>query len=129
MHGAELARKAEGVDATAPERGGRARGRSVAELAVMVEDFEGTAAEVVRRGGGRVVKTVGDGVLFTAADPAAAAEIGLSLPLTQDRSQGFQDALSECGLDVDNRVAAEFTVESGEEVTANLLQEIGRAHV
>jgi ribose transport system substrate-binding protein len=45
-----------------------------------------------------------------------------SLPLTQDRSQGFSDALSECGLDVDNRVAAEFTVESGEEVTANLLQ-------
>ena len=45
-----------------------------------------------------------------------------SLPLTQDRSQGFEDALGECGLDVDNRVAAEFTVESGEEVAANLLQ-------
>ncbi|MCV2488352.1 substrate-binding domain-containing protein [Geodermatophilus sp. YIM 151500] len=45
-----------------------------------------------------------------------------SLPLTQDRSQGFADALSECGLDVDNRVAAEFTVESGEEAAANLLQ-------
>ncbi|HCB04091.1 MAG TPA: sugar ABC transporter substrate-binding protein [Nocardioides bacterium] len=45
-----------------------------------------------------------------------------SLPLTQDRSQGFEDALAECGLDVDNRVAAEFTVESGEEQAANLLQ-------
>ncbi|MGA8257371.1 MAG: substrate-binding domain-containing protein [Nocardioides sp.] len=45
-----------------------------------------------------------------------------SLPLTQDRSQGFEDALSECGLEVSNRVAAEFTVESGEEQTANLLQ-------
>ncbi|KQS63911.1 substrate-binding domain-containing protein [Modestobacter sp. Leaf380] len=45
-----------------------------------------------------------------------------SLPLTQERSQGFSDALADCGLDVDNRVAAEFTVESGEEVTANLLQ-------
>ncbi len=45
-----------------------------------------------------------------------------SLPLTQERSQGFADALADCGLDVDNRVAAEFTVESGEEVTANLLQ-------
>ncbi|WP_299037461.1 substrate-binding domain-containing protein [uncultured Pseudokineococcus sp.] len=45
-----------------------------------------------------------------------------SLPLTQDRSQGFADALADCGLDVDNRVAAEFTVESGEAVTANLLQ-------
>jgi ribose transport system substrate-binding protein len=45
-----------------------------------------------------------------------------SLPLTQDRSQGFADALDDCGLDVDNRVAAEFTVESGEEAAANLLQ-------
>jgi len=45
-----------------------------------------------------------------------------SLPLTQERSQGFADALAECGLNVDNRVAAEFTVESGEEQAANLLQ-------
>jgi len=45
-----------------------------------------------------------------------------SLPLTQDRSQGFEDALSDCGLDVDNQVSAEFTVQSGEQVTANLLQ-------
>jgi len=45
-----------------------------------------------------------------------------SLPLTQDRSQGFEDALKACGLDVDNRVAAEFTVESGEKAAANLLQ-------
>ncbi|MCL8251391.1 substrate-binding domain-containing protein [Aeromicrobium fastidiosum] len=45
-----------------------------------------------------------------------------SLPLTQERSQGFEDALKACGLDVDNRVAAEFTVESGEKVASNLLQ-------
>ncbi|MGX5654489.1 substrate-binding domain-containing protein [Geodermatophilus nigrescens] len=45
-----------------------------------------------------------------------------SLPLTQDRSQGFADALAECGLDVDNRVAADFTVEGGEEAASNLLQ-------
>ena len=45
-----------------------------------------------------------------------------SLPLTQDRSKGFADALQECGLDVDNRVAADFTVEGGEEAAANLLQ-------
>ncbi|WP_418276342.1 substrate-binding domain-containing protein [Isoptericola jiangsuensis] len=58
-------------------------------------------------------------------DPdAVVAEIqGIaSLPLTQDRSQGFEDALSDCGQDVDNQVAAEFTVQSGESVTANLLQ-------
>ncbi|WP_340537154.1 substrate-binding domain-containing protein [Nocardioides sp. GXZ039] len=45
-----------------------------------------------------------------------------SLPLTQDRSQGFKDALAECGQDVDNRVAADFTIESGEKQTSLLLQ-------
>jgi ribose transport system substrate-binding protein len=45
-----------------------------------------------------------------------------SLPLTQDRSKGFADALAECGLDVSNRVAADFTVEGGEEAASNLLQ-------
>ena len=45
-----------------------------------------------------------------------------ALPLTQDRSRGFEDALEACGEDVDNRVAAAFTVESGEEEASNLLQ-------
>lgn len=45
-----------------------------------------------------------------------------SLPLTQDRSQGFEDALADCGLDVDNRVAADFTVQGGQSAAANLLQ-------
>lgn len=45
-----------------------------------------------------------------------------SLPLTQERSQGFADGLSECGLEVSNRVAADFTVQGGESTTANLLQ-------
>lgn len=44
-----------------------------------------------------------------------------SLPLTQDRSRGFADGLAAGGLEVSNRVAAEFTVESGEEVTSQLL--------
>ncbi|MFC4429382.1 substrate-binding domain-containing protein [Citricoccus alkalitolerans] len=44
-----------------------------------------------------------------------------SLPLTQDRSQGFADALESCGLDVDNRVAADFTVQGGEAATSQLL--------
>lgn len=45
-----------------------------------------------------------------------------SLPLTQDRSQGFADSLSAAGFKVSNQVAAAFTVESGQQVTANLLQ-------
>lgn len=57
-------------------------------------------------------------------EDAVVAEIaGIdSLPLTQDRSQGFEDALAECGQDVDNRVAADFTVEGGERAASNLLQ-------
>ncbi len=45
-----------------------------------------------------------------------------SLPLTQDRSRGFADALGDCGLTVANRVAADFTVQGGETATSNLLQ-------
>ena len=56
-------------------------------------------------------------------DPVIAEIAGIdSLPLTQDRSKGFADALDSCGQKVDNRAAAEFTVESGEEVASNLLQ-------
>jgi ribose transport system substrate-binding protein len=56
-------------------------------------------------------------------DDAVVAEIaGIdSLPLTQDRSRGFADALSECGLEVSNRVAADFTIQGGEAVTSQLL--------
>ncbi|WP_432574578.1 substrate-binding domain-containing protein [Kineococcus sp. SYSU DK005] len=45
-----------------------------------------------------------------------------SLPLTQDRSRGFSDALRDCGLEVANRVAADFTVQGGQAAAANLLQ-------
>ena len=56
-------------------------------------------------------------------NPVIAEIAGIdALPLTQDRSQGYADALEACGEKVDNRVAAEFTVESGEEQASNLLQ-------
>ena len=57
------------------------------------------------------------------SDPVIAEIAGIdALPLTQDRSRGFADALAGCDETVDNRVAAEFTVESGEEQASNLLQ-------
>jgi ribose transport system substrate-binding protein len=57
------------------------------------------------------------------ANPVIAEIAGIdSLPLTQDRSKGFKDALEGCDQKVDRRVAAEFTVESGEEQASNLLQ-------
>jgi adenylate cyclase len=49
------------------------------ELSVLVQRFEGLAADVVTGGGGRVVKTVGDEVLFTADTPAAGALVALAL--------------------------------------------------
>jgi ribose transport system substrate-binding protein len=49
-----------------------------------------------------------------------------SLPLTQDRSKGFRDALGKHGFNVGPRVAAQFTPESGEQQTANLLQAAGK---
>jgi ribose transport system substrate-binding protein len=45
-----------------------------------------------------------------------------SLPLTQQRSQGFKDALSEFGFKVGPRQAAQFTVETGQSVAASMLQ-------
>ncbi len=63
------------------------------------------------------------GKLGGKSNPVIAEIAGIdSLPLTQARSQGFKDALDKAGLKVTNRVAAEFTVESGEAVTSQLLQ-------
>ncbi|GAA1989336.1 substrate-binding domain-containing protein [Isoptericola halotolerans] len=55
---------------------------------------------------------------------AVVAEIqGIAnLPLTQDRSEGFADALSDCGLSVSTQVSADFTIQGGETATSNLLQ-------
>ncbi len=53
----------------------RSRGMGGRELGAMVEAFEATATEVIARSRGRVVKTVGDGVLYTAASAVDAVEI------------------------------------------------------
>lgn len=49
------------------------------ELAEFVERFESTTADVIVSRGGRVVKTLGDEVLFVVDDPAIGAELGLGL--------------------------------------------------
>lgn len=45
-----------------------------------------------------------------------------NLPLTQERSDGFKEALSSHNLEVTARQAAEFTPQSGREVMGQLLQ-------
>jgi adenylate cyclase len=49
------------------------------EIARTVERFERIAYEQIPEYGGKVVKMIGDEVMFTAEDPAAAAEIALRL--------------------------------------------------
>ncbi|SFB87606.1 adenylate/guanylate cyclase domain-containing protein [Streptomyces aidingensis] len=49
------------------------------QLGELVETFETTAADQVAAVGGRLIKTLGDEVLFTADDAGIAAEIGLRL--------------------------------------------------
>lgn len=49
------------------------------ELVDLVEGFENISADVVTEFGGRVVKTLGDEVLFVTDDPAGGAEVALRL--------------------------------------------------
>lgn len=48
-------------------------------LAALVDRFEGVAADTIAELGGRVVKTVGDEVMFTADDPGVGADIAVTL--------------------------------------------------
>jgi adenylate cyclase len=57
-----------------------------AELAGVVAQFEGLCFDVVTAGGGRVVKMIGDEVMFTVDSPVAAAEMALAL------AEGTRDA-------------------------------------
>ena len=49
------------------------------ELRSLLERFEGVSTDVVSRHGGRIVKTLGDEVLFVCADVAAALDIAFDL--------------------------------------------------
>lgn len=55
------------------------RRRSVDELGEMIERFGSVTTDVIAGGRGRIVKTVGDEVLFVADDAATAAAIALHL--------------------------------------------------
>jgi adenylate cyclase len=57
----------------------RAQALAPSELAELVEDFEMIATEVVALAGGRVVKHIGDEVMFSAVDAATGARIARSL--------------------------------------------------
>jgi adenylate cyclase len=65
-------------------------------LAHMVQRFESKCAEIISIGGGRLVKTVGDEVLFNAETPEAGAEIALAL----SESIAADDVLPEARVSV-----------------------------
>ena len=56
-----------------------ARRIDVRSLAAVIDRFEETAHDVATEGGGRVVKFIGDEVMFVAQDPGAACDIALTL--------------------------------------------------
>lgn len=55
------------------------RGMEREELLALVDRFDAEARQRVTRGGGRIVKTIGDEVMFVAPSAGAAAEVGLDL--------------------------------------------------
>jgi adenylate cyclase len=59
-----------------------ARQLSTRELGAALTEFETVAADTVTSGGGRLVKLIGDEVLYTANDEASACTIALSLAAT-----------------------------------------------
>jgi adenylate cyclase len=65
------------------------RATSEKDLADLVERFESVTAGVIAENGGRVVKTIGDEVLFVVQQPAKAARIALALNAWHEQEEGF----------------------------------------
>lgn len=61
-------------------------------LAQLVQRFENKCAEIISIGGGRLVKTVGDEVLFNCETPVAGAEISLALAEAMSEDELLPDA-------------------------------------
>ena len=66
------------------------------ELAAVVDHFEEVAYDTIHRHRGRVVKMIGDEVMFVAESPADAARIGLAL----SESYGADDTISDVRVSV-----------------------------
>jgi adenylate cyclase len=69
----------------------RSRGLTSQELTELIEAFESTSALLVTEHGGRLIKTIGDEVLFVCDDPVAAARLALALVEASDRDALFPE--------------------------------------
>lgn len=85
----------------------RTSGLDAGELSDFVQRFEGNARDVISAAGGRVVKTVGDAVLFIADDVEVGARIALGLAEASTRSDGVDLAPVRVSL-VWGRVLSRF---------------------
>lgn len=59
------------------------------ELASLIERFNAATAEAVSQGGGRIIKTIGDEVMFAALEASSAAAIALDLLDAVSPDSGF----------------------------------------
>jgi len=64
---------------------------SRSELTELVDGFEARALEIIIAHGGRIVKTIGDEVLFVADEASELAEIGLELIEERSRDEDFPE--------------------------------------
>ena len=67
----------------------RSRDLTAAELGALVDTFEGHSFDIVLQHGGRVIKTIGDEILFVADRPEQGARIALDLADAEDLHDDF----------------------------------------
>ncbi len=61
------------------------------EIAQMIDNFEARSLEILTTHGGRIIKTIGDEILFVADEPEAIARIGLELSEERLRDENFPE--------------------------------------
>ena len=69
----------------------QSRSLSRSELTHLIDEFESRALEIVSEHGGRIIKTIGDEILFVADDAAGIARIGLELIEEPERKDDFPE--------------------------------------
>jgi len=69
----------------------QSRSLSRSELTHLIDDFESRALEIVGSHGGRIIKTIGDEILFVADDAAGLARIGLELVGERESDADFPE--------------------------------------
>ncbi len=69
----------------------RSREMSVEQLDELVETFEAHSADVITEHGGRIIKTIGDEILFVSDDPVEGGRMALTLLEAADSIESFPE--------------------------------------